>query len=368
MRVGILTGGGDCSGLNAAVRGVAKSLMHQYGAEVIGIEEGFLGMIEKRTRTLSLEEVDGILDQGGTILGTSNRASPLDFKGKDVTQDVADYYEELGLDCIVSMGGDGSMTICYEMSKKGLNFVGVPKTIDNDLTGTDRTFGFDTAVNIAAESLDRLRTTGKSHKRVMILETMGRYAGWIALHAGVAGAADVILIPEFPYHIDEVINTIEKRAQKEEYTVIVIAEGSKPFGGDLVVDKAGVNAPDPIRLGGVGRFLQAQLEERIDAEVRTTILGHVQRGGTPSPYDRIFATNVGAYAASLVASKRYGRMVTVADNRLSSVALEEVAHNTRMVPTDDMTLVGAVSMGVSFGDPDLQVSLIDLKDGDIKMS
>lgn len=368
MRVGILTGGGDCSGLNAAVRGVAKSLMHQYGAEVIGIEEGFLGMIEKRTRPLSLEDIDGILDKGGTLLGTSNRANPFDFGGKDVSDQVAEYYNELGLDCIVSMGGDGSMTLCYEMSKKGMNFVGVPKTIDNDLTGTDRTFGFDTAVNIAAESIDRLQTTGKSHKRVMILETMGRYAGWIALHAGVAGAADMILIPEFPYDLDEVVRVIEENEKKKSYTVIVIAEGATQKGGNMVTDKVGVDAPDPIRLGGVGRFLQTQLEERIDQEVRTTILGHIQRGGTPSPFDRIFATNVGAYAASLVASKRYGRMVTVSDNHLSSVLLEEVAHNTRTVPKDDMSLVGAVSMGVSFGDPNLKVSLSDLKDGDVKMS
>ena len=368
MRVGILTGGGDCQGLNAAIRAVAKSLMHEYNAEIVAIEDGFLGLIERRTHILTRENVSGILNLGGTVIGTCNRASPFDFNGRDVSIGVAEYYRELNLDCIVSMGGDGSMTICYEMSKLGLNFVGIPKTIDNDLAETDRTFGFDSAVTIATEAIDRLQTTAQSHKRVMVVETMGRYAGWIALHAGMAGGADIILIPEFPYHIDEVVRVINERSAKQAFTIIAVAEGAKPHGGSISVSKnMDSNSPDPIRLGGMGAFLQKQLEERIVPEVRTTVIGHVQRGGNPSAYDRIIATNVGCYAASLVASKNYGRMVTVHNNHLSSVPLESVAHNVKGVPRNDMTLVSALSMGISVGDPDLKIPLDSIHDDEMIM-
>lgn len=368
MRVGILTGGGDCPGLNAAIRGAAKALINEYDAEIIGIEEGFLGLIERRTVPLSYKDVSGILHKGGTIIGTTNRASPFDYKGKDVSQQVADYYRELGLDCIISMGGDGSMTICYEMSKLGMQFVGVPKTIDNDLVSTERTFGFDTAVNVATDAIDRLQTTGQSHKRVMILETMGRYAGWIALYSGVASGADIILLPEFPYHLDEVIRAIEQRAKKQKFSIIVVAEGARPVDGETIMKRSAVEgSPDPIRLGGIGMYLQKQLEQRIESEVRTTILGHIQRGGTTSPYDRIFATNVGCYAASLVACKQYGRMVTVQRGLMSSVPLEEVAHHVRGVPRNNMSLISALNMGVNFGDPSLKIPLETLRDGEIQM-
>jgi len=255
------------------------------------------------------------------------------------------------------------------MSKYGMNFVGVPKTIDNDLASTDRTFGFSTAVGVATEAIDRLQTTGKAHKRVMILETMGRYAGWIALYAGVAGGADVILLPEFPYHLDEVIKAIEKRNESQSFSVVVVAEGAKPVDGEAIVSKANVEgAPDPIRLGGIGMYLQKQLEEaNIESEIRTTILGHIQRGGTPSAYDRIFATNVGCYAASLVAAKNYGRMVTVQRGNMNSVPLEEVAHNVKLVPKDNMTLISALNMGTSMGDPDLRIPLDSLRDDIINM-
>ena len=352
MHVGIMTGGGDCSGLNAAIRGVAKSLIHRANAEIIGIEEGFLGLIEQRVRPISYDELSGIHDKGGTILGSTNRASPFNYNGKDVSADVATYYKELGLDAIIALGGDGSMTICYEMSKLGMNFVGIPKTIDNDLTGTDRTFGFSTAVDIATEAIDRLKTTAQSHRRVMILETMGRYAGWIALHAGVAGGADIILLPEFPYDIDEIVRAIEVREKNKSFSLIVIAEGAKPKDGQLNISKvmADSNSPEAIRLGGIGFYLQGQLEQRISSEVRTTTLGHVQRGGSPSAFDRVFATNLGSYAAELVISKRFGRMVTVTNNHLSSVPLEMVAHNVRNVTTNDMTLLSALALGVSIGD------------------
>lgn len=367
MKVGILTGGGDCQGLNAAIRGAALSLMNEYGAEVVAIEEGFLGLIERRTRSLDSHDVIDILDKGGTVIGTVNRASPFNFEGKDVSQEVANYYKELGLDCIISMGGDGSMTLCYEMSKLGMNFVGVPKTIDNDIAQTDRTFGFDTAVNIAVDAIDRLRTTAQSHKRVMIVETMGRYAGWIALHAGVAGGADVILLPEFPYQLDEIEKKIESCHAKQDYAIVVIAEGAKEVDGELSISKTIEGSPDAIRLGGVGHLLQSQLEARIDAEVRTTVLGHVQRGGSPSAYDRLIATNVGSYAASLVAQKRYGRIVTIHNSKLSSVPLESVAHKVRTVDKESMTLVSALATGVCFGVPGMRASLNSLNDDKVKM-
>ncbi len=367
MKIGILTGGGDCQGLNAAIRGAALSLMHNFDADVYAIEEGFLGLIEKRTRKLAPNDVDTIFDKGGTMIGTCNRASPFNYQGEDVSQSVADYYQTLGLDCIIAMGGDGSMTLCYEMSKLGMNFIGVPKTIDNDIAQTDRTFGFDTAVNVAAEAIDRLRTTAQSHKRVMIIETMGRYAGWIALHAGVAGGADVILLPEFPYEVEEIVRKIEARSAIKAYTIIVVAEGATAIDGKLSIEKTIEGSPDPLRLGGAGAFLQAQLEPKIDAEVRTTVLGHVQRGGTPSAYDRLIATNVGAYAALLAAKQRYGRIVTIHDNHMSSVALKSVAHKIRTVPHHNMTLISALAMGVSFGCPSLTVPLDELNDGDVTM-
>ena len=368
MKVGILTGGGDCPGLNAAIRAVAKSLMHNSQMEVIAIEDGFLGLIEKRTRKLSWRDVSGILNTGGTVLGTSNRASPFSFNGKDVSQQVVDYYHELELDCIVAIGGDGSMSLCYDMSRLGMNFVGVPKTIDNDLSGTDRTFGYDTAVTIAAEAIDRLQTTAQAHKRVMIVETMGRYAGWIALHAGMAGGADVILLPEIPFYMDEIVRVINDRSTRQGFTIITVAEGAKPKNGDIsIAKKMDVNSPDPIRLGGVGAMLEHALIPLIDAEIRTTVIGHIQRGGHPSAYDRIVATNVGSYAALLVATEQYGRMVTVHNNHMSSIPLESVAHSVRGVPLNDMTLLSALSIGVSLGDPNLKIPLHSVHDEQMLM-
>lgn len=365
MRVGILTGGGDCPGLNAVIRAVAKSLMLEYKAELIGFEDGFLGLIERRSRALSYIDVSGILAQGGTILGTHNRANPLRYYGADnadVSDRVLEYYNELGLDCIVVLGGDGTMSICHAMSQKGMNFVGVPKTIDNDLMATERTFGFDTAVMIATDAIDRLQTTGQSHQRVMILETMGRYTGWLALHAGISGGADVILIPEVPYDIHEVARVCNARAERQRFTVIVVAEGAKPKDGTMTVRETDASSPDPIRLGGVANVLRQQLEPLTDCEIRATVLGHIQRGGTPTPFDRMFATNLGCYAAALVASGRYGRMVAVRDNRLTSVKLDEVANKTRTVPTDHVSIAAALAVGTSFGDAELKLPLDALGD------
>jgi phosphofructokinase-like protein len=367
MRVGILTGGGDCPGLNAVVRATAKSLMLEYNAEIIGVEEGFLGLIERRTRPLSYRDVSGIIAQGGTILGTNNRANPFKYYGRggaDISDEVVAYYHELGLDALVALGGDGTMSMCYELEQKGMKIIGVPKTIDNDLRATDRTFGFDTAVAIATDAVDRLQTTGQAHGRVMILETMGRYAGWIALYAGVAGGADVILIPEIPYDIADVVKTCTQRAGRQRFTVIVVAEGAMPQGGAMSVAQVDPTSPDPIRLGGVGNVLRRAIEQHdASLEVRTTVLGHVQRGGGPTPFDRLIATQFGAYAASLVASGQFGRMVALQDNRLTSVPLSEVAHQTRTVPRDCLMVAAALAIGTSFGDPTLRVPLDGLGDG-----
>lgn len=358
MRVGIMTGGGDCSSLNATIRGVAKTLIAQCKAEIIGIEDGFKGLIEKNIFELSTDDFDGLISQGGTILGTCNKATPMNYKGKNVCEEVADYYKSLNLDCIVALGGDGTMSLCHEISKYGINFIGIPKTIDNDLMHTDRTFGFDTAVSIVTECIDRLHTTGKSHHRVMIIETMGRYAGWIALYAGVAGDADIILIPEFPYDLDYLTQVLKERAKTKTYSVIVVAEGALPLNGERVVSKTVSDSPDPIRLGGIGKFLESQLNECIDMEIRTTVLGHIQRGGQPTSFDRIFATNLGCYAAKLVQQGKYDQMVCVKGNRLGAIPLADVANQTRMVDASDMTFISALSSGISFGSKDAEQVLL----------
>ena len=360
LRIGVLTGGGDCPGLNAAIRGVSKSLMINCCAEIIGIHDGFLGLIEQRTSILSYGDCSGILSLGGTILGTHNTASPFNFKGKDVSNEVMVYYHSLGLDGVVVIGGDGSLSIAYELSKLGMNIVGIPKTIDNDLMGTDRTFGFDTAISIVTDALDRLRTTGQSHKRVMILETMGRYAGWIALHAGIAGGADVILIPEFGYDIDEIANACKSRMGEQHYSIIVVAEGAKPIGGELTVRETVDFSHDPKRLGGVGNVLKMQLEQKMDAEIRSTNLGHIQRGGSPTAFDRIFATSLGSYAASLVANKQFGTVVVLKNNQLCSTSLKNVADKSRLVTTEDPALASALSMGICFGNAGLKAELHSL--------
>ncbi|MBC3764453.1 6-phosphofructokinase [Neptunicella marina] len=351
MRIGILTGGGDCPGLNAAIRAVAKSLILNHKARIIGIEQGFRGLIEQQVRPLSYADCSGILNMGGTILGTHNSADPFNYKGQDVSIQVLDYYHKLGLDGLVVIGGDGTMAIAHSLAGLGINVVGMPKTIDNDLMCTDRTFGFDTAVSIVTDGIDRLRTTGQSHRRVMILETMGRYAGWIALHAGMAGGADVILIPEFPYSIEEVAKACKNRMGEQHYSVLVVAEGAMPSGGHMTIRESLDTSPDPVRLGGIGNVLKHQLENLIDAEVRSTCLGHIQRGGSPTAFDRIFATQLGSYAASLVANREFGKLVVMQNNQLSSVPLAQVATQSKKVDGHDLTFQSALAMGISFGLP-----------------
>jgi 6-phosphofructokinase 1 len=361
MRVGLLTGGGDSPGLNAVLRAVTKSLILRCGAEVVGFEDGYLGLIEGRHRRLGYRDVSGILTLGGTVLGTSNTANPFAFHGAggaDVSDQALAHYRALGLDALVAVGGDGTMSIAHGLQEKGMAVVGVPKTIDNDLVGTDRTFGFDTAVMIATEAVDRLHTTAQIHHRVMILETMGRYAGWIALHTGLASGADVILIPELPYRMDEVVRVCRSREEGgQRFTIVVMAEGAKPEGGEVTVSKVVEGSPDPVRLGGACQVLGYALERHLQSEVRTTILGHVQRGGTPTPFDRVLATRFGAHAADLVAEGRTGVMVALRGDALAEIPFAEVAHRVRTVPPGDPLVRAAVGVGTSFGVPDLTPAL-----------
>jgi ATP-dependent phosphofructokinase / diphosphate-dependent phosphofructokinase len=352
MRVGVLTGGGDCPGLNAVIRAVTKSLILQGAAEIIGIEQGFLGLIERRVRPLDARSVAGLTGLGGTLLGTHNRANPFGHfgaGGADVSDAVVAYVHELGLDALVVIGGDGSMDIAHRLTLKGVPIVGCPKTIDNDLAHTDRSFGFDTAVAIVTDALDRLQTTGQSHGRVMILETMGRYAGWIALEAGLAGGADVILIPELPYRLDEVLRVCREREAAQGFTVIAVAEGALPQGGAMTVQAHLPDSPDPIRLGGVGNVLREQLQTQLHSEVRTTVLGHVQRGGAPTAFDRVLATQYGHAAAQLVMAQQFNRMVVWQGSGMASVPLADVAGRNRAVPLGHPLLQAARDTGVSLG-------------------
>lgn len=360
-RIGVLTGGGDCPGLNAVIRAVTKSAMIEHGLEVFGIYDGFLGLIEDRVAPLTFDGVSNILDRGGTILGTSNKADPSRFPvgrgpdGAPVFEDVTDRVlatiDRHRIDVVVCIGGDGTMSCASRLIEKGLHFVGVPKTIDNDLMFTDITFGFNTAVATATEALDRIRTTAASHHRVMLVEMMGRNAGWITLHSGVAGGADVILIPEIEFSIDTVCGACLRRSEKHKaYTLIAVSEGAKPIGGDVVVDQVVDDSPDPIRLGGVSEVLCRQISERTGLECRATILGHVQRGGRPTPFDRVLATQFGHYALQQVMRGELDRMVAMQRGELTSVPIAEVADKQRMVAGDHPLLGAARATGATFGD------------------
>ena len=358
--VGILTGGGDCPGLNAVIRAVAKTAIMQHGITVFGIEDGYLGLIENRMRRLETGDVSGILTQGGTILGTSNTADPFHFplsvNGKSSIADVSDMAVEhvrgRGLDAVICIGGDGTQSIASRLAKKGVPVVGVPKTIDNDLHGTDITFGFDTAVSIATEAIDRLHSTASSHHRVMVIEVMGRNAGWIALHAGTAGGADIILIPEVPYDLNKVCRHVQKRSQHgKRFSIVVVAEGARPCGGKVTVKSRVKNDPNcQIRLGGIANYLAADISSKTQLESRAVVLGHIQRGGTPTAFDRALATQFGHEAVCLLMSGRSGRMVAMRNNELSSVSLATVADKQRTIPSDDVLMEAAKAIGTSFGD------------------
>lgn len=359
-RIGVLTGGGDCPGLNAVIRAVVKTAIKEYGLSVVGFESGFGGLIQNRAKELTERDVVGILPRGGTILGTTNRDNPFHYpmviKGQKVFRDVSDRVVENlnihSIDAMIIIGGDGSLTIAKELyEKKGLPVVGVPKTIDNDLSATDQTFGFDTALTTATEALDKLHTTAESHHRVMVLEVMGRYAGWIALEAGIAGGADVILIPEIPFLIDKVnAKIIERCNLGKKFSIVVVAEGAKPLGGEMVVKRKIEDSFDPVRLGGIGNKIARQIEEGTGMETRVTVLGHLQRGGTPTAFDRILATRYGTGAVNMVMEGKFGEMVCLRTPKIKSVPLADAVGELRLVPTDSDIILTARQVGISFGD------------------
>ncbi len=357
-RVGILTGGGDCPGLNAVIRAVAKSLMVKKNITVIGIEDGFQGLIENRMRELKWSDVSGILQSGGTILGTSNKANPFGNPmmqdGKIITVDLSaqtlQHIEKWQLDAIVCIGGDGTMTISRKLMDYGVPVVGVPKTIDNDLFGTDVTFGYDTAVSIGADAIDRIHTTAQSHHRVMLVEIMGRYAGWLTLGAGIAGGADVILIPELEYDLDIICAKVEERSRiGRRFSIIAVSEGAKPKGGELVVSRIVKDSVEAIRLGGISLKLGNEIEDRTGLETRATVLGHLQRGGSPTAYDRILATRFGVGAADLLVQGRFNQMVALRGDQIVAVPLQEVGGRTRKVPLDSPMLDVAEAVGTCLG-------------------
>ena len=357
----VLTGGGDCPGLNAVIRAVVKTALHN-GYQIYGISNGFHGLIQGDMRLLSLHDVSGILPRGGTVLGTTNRDNPFryasgeDEKGnviyKDMRGAVVQNLKDRGVECLVIIGGDGSLKIGYDLNRFcGVNVVGVPKTIDNDLPCTERTFGFDTAVAAATDALDRLHTTAESHHRVMVLEVMGRYAGWIALHSGLAGGADVILIPEIPYNIDSVIAKIRERQQQgKKSSIITVAEGAKPIGGKVTVARIVKESFEQIRLGGIGNKLADQIEQLTGIESRCTVLGYLQRGGSPTAYDRVLSTRYGVEAAEACIQKDYNIMVALSANRIIRVPIEKVADHAHQVPLDSDLIKAGRELGICFGD------------------
>lgn len=358
-RIGILTGGGDCPGINAVIRAVTKKAIFAHGLEVVGIEDGYDGLIYNRYRMLTQSDVSGILTLGGTILGTSNTANPHKYasrKGdkiyfKDFSQVALKNVKKLNLACLVCIGGDGALGIAYRLYRDGISIVGIPKTIDNDIKGTDITFGFDSAVSIATEGIDRIHTTAQSHHRIMIVEVMGRNAGWIALHAGIAGGGDIILIPEIPYNINVVAEKVKERNKKgKRFSIVVVAEGARPRGQDMVVQRVIKGSPYPIRLGGIGFALGEQLEKITGIETRTVVMGHLLRGGVPTPFDRVLATQLGTTALDMIKKEEFGNMVGVRGSSFISVPLKVVAQGIKSVPLNHILIKTARSLGVSFGD------------------
>lgn len=360
-KIALLTGGGDCPGLNAVIRAVTRTAILKYGYEVIGYKFGYRGLYNNETTPLTLDTVSGILHRGGTILYSSNKDNLFDYSiekdGVEVHhQDVSDVAVENlkkeGVDVLVVIGGDGTLTSARDFARKGVKVIGVPKTIDNDLAATDVTFGFNSALTVATEAMDRLHTTAESHHRVMICEVMGRNAGWIALESGIAGSADVILIPEIPYDINKVVEKIREREREGRlFSNIVIAEGAKAKGGDVVVSKIVSDSPDPIRLGGVANKLAYDLEKLVkDHEIRSTILGHVQRGGNTTAYDRILSTRFGVAAVDLINEGKFGNMVCLKGTKILYESLENVIGKNRNVDPNGELVETARSIGISFGD------------------
>lgn len=359
-KIALLTGGGDCPGLNAVIRAVTRTAILQYGYEVIGYKFGYRGLYNNEFIPLTLEAVSGILHRGGTILYSSNKDNLFDYAveennvvvKKDVSDVAVENLKKENVDALIVIGGDGTLTSARDFSRKGVKVIGVPKTIDNDLAKTDVTFGFNTAIDVATDALDRLHTTAESHHRIMILEVMGRNAGWIALESGIAGSADVILIPEIPYDINKIVSKIkERQAAGKVFSIIVVAEGAKPLNGDVVVSKVVKDSPDPIRLGGIANKLALDLETLIkDNEIRSTVLGHIQRGGTTCTFDRILSTRYGVAAVELINEGNFGNMICLKGDKISYESLENVIGNIKNVDKDGELINVARKIGISLGD------------------
>jgi 6-phosphofructokinase 1 len=358
QRIGILTGGGDCPGLNAVIRAAVKTAINEYGWEVLGIADGFEGLIKPdKVRLLDITDVRGMLPRGGTMLGSTNRANPFHYevstngtvKVFDVSATVLQRAREYGIEALLVIGGDGTMRIAQELMQQGLQVVGVPKTIDNDLYGTEVTVGFDTAVNTAMEAIDKLHTTAESHHRVLIIELMGRHAGWITLSAGVAGGADVILIPEIPYDLEVIAAKIHQRNQSgAQFSIVVVAEGSMSLGGEAAYvaerDLGGV-----ARLGGIGAEVATQLRRMCQTDVRAAVLGHLQRGGSPTAFDRLLATRFGAMAVHLMAQGKVGHMVALHNGHMAVVPMSEAVSRQKQVPLDSDLVRTALDLGICLG-------------------
>jgi len=355
-RLGVLTGGGDAPGLNAVIRAVVKSASNS-GMECVGLEDSFDGLIERnRSRILTPRDVTGILRLGGTILGTTNRGNPFAYPvatsagTKDYSDRVVETFHEMGLGALIVIGGDGTLAIAHEFCRRGIPIVGVPKTIDNDIVGTTNCFGFDTAVAFATDAIDRLHTTAEAHKRIMVVELMGRYAGWIALYAGVAGGADAILIPEIPFDLTLVARRLRERDEwGARFSIVVVAEGACPKGGTLSLVEA---AHDGFveRLGGIGAQLCQALGQLTGKETRSVVLGHLQRGGAPTSFDRVLATRFGGKAVELVKQGSFGTMVAYAPPDIVARRLDDIVGKIKTVPLDLDLLLTAKALGVTFGD------------------
>lgn len=329
MRVGVLTGGGDCPGLNAVIRAVVRKGVPEYGFEFVGFRDGWRGVLEGDTMPLDVAAVRGILPRGGTILGSS-RTNPIKVDGG--VERIKDNLAGLGVDALIAIGGEDTLGVARLLTDEGVNVVGVPKTIDNDLGATDYTFGFDTAVNIAMEAVDRLHTTAESHHRALIVEVMGRHAGWIALHAGLAGGANVILIPERPFEVDKVCEYIERRFKTRYAPIVVVAEGAVPAEGSMELQTQELDAFGHVRLGGIGQRLADEVEKRTGKEARCTVLGHIQRGGTPTGFDRVLATRFGLHAIDAVREEAFGQMVALRGTDIQRVSLSDATEEIKTVP------------------------------------
>jgi len=339
MRIGILTGGGDCPGLNPVIRAVVRrSLQDKH--EIIGIKDGWKGLVNNNTLPLNIENTSGILNRGGTILGTS-RTNP--YKKEGELKKVLDNYKALKLNALIAVGGEDTLGVANKLVQEGLNVVGVPKTIDNDLSETEYTFGFDTAVNIAMEAIDRLHTTAESHHRVLVVEIMGRHAGWIALHSGIAGGADVVLIPELAIDINEVCETIKRRNGRGKlFSIVAVAEGAQFKNNDMVTQEKCLDAFGHVRLGGIGETLSKKIEEMTKYETRSVVLGHTQRGGSPTAFDRVLGTRFGVKAVELVNQKKFGFMVSLQSNKIVAVPIEKAVAKLKTVDTEWIELIKAI--------------------------